>query len=380
MELVTCNKQHFGPLAKGCQQCILGRKTVIFVTGKCHYQCFYCPISDDKRNKDIVKVNEHIVTLPDEEEGLHQIFREIENCQSHGASLTGGDPLAKLDRTVRYIKALKERFGKEFHIHLYSSLPFVTQEALIRLAEAGLDEIRFHPDIENIASWEKMLFAEGLGMNVGIEIPSIPGKAEKMKELLYFAKATGFISFVNLNELEYSDISENTFTERGYVVKNELSYGILGSEATAKEVLAYGEEIGLPVHYCTARFKDHVQLANRLRLRAEKIAKDYDLVDDEGMLTRGEIKAIHSGNEDGVSPVDFEVIKQDLEEDFDIPSELMELDGANNRLLIASWVLEEIVGAIRESEEPYAWLDEVEFAIVKEYPTDDHFPLERNLL
>ena len=382
VELVQCKKFHFGPLAKGCQQCVLGRKTVIFVTGICHYNCFYCPISDDKRMKDIVKVNEHVVINPDSDEGVAQIIKEIKLCQSTGASLTGGDPLAKLDRTINYIRAIKDYFGDKFHIHLYSSLPFVTQEALIKLADAGLDEIRFHPDIDDIASWEKILFAEGLGMTVGIEIPSIPGKADKMKELVYFAKATGFVEFININELEYSDISESNFSKHGFVVKDNLSYGILGSEATAKDVVKYSESIGFPAHYCSAGFKDNVQLANRMRLRSETVAKEYDVVDEEGMLTRGEIRIV-----DDSSSVDLERIKQDLEDDFEIPANLIEIDSNSNRLLIAPWLIEELVNALREvksseseDEFPYQWFDAVEFSIVREYPTDDNFLLERTTL
>ena len=383
IKLMTCTKLCTGPLAKGCEQCIVGRKSVIFVTGLCHYKCFYCPISDDKRNKDIVKINEHIIINPDEQEGLNQLFAEIENCQSLGASLTGGDPLAKLDRTIYYIKALKEKFGKGFHIHLYSSLPFVTQDAMIRLSEAGLDEIRFHADLDDIASWEKMYFAEGLKMNIGIEIPSIPGSIEKTKELINFAKKTGFIEFVNLNELEFSDISNDNFEEHGFFVKNSLSYGIMGSEAVAKEAIEYAKNIGMPTHYCTAGFKDKVQLANRLRLRSQKVAKEYDLEDEEGLLERGEILPLtdkeNSSSEMVVEGgLDLEAIKQELQEEFEIPDEL--IDNVGYRLLIAPWVIKEIFEELNERKEEFTWIEDVEISIVKEYPTDDHFLVERNPL
>ena len=375
MKLETCEKICHGPLAKGCDLCVKGEKSVIFVTGFCHYTCFYCPISDDKRGKDIVKVNEHIITNPDEEEGLEHLFSEIEKCQSKGASLTGGDPLAKLDRSIKYIKALKEKFGNDFHIHLYTSLPFVTQEAIMKLEDAGLDEIRFHANMEDMDSWVKLLFAEDLSIDVGVEIPAIPGMIEKTKEFIHFCKNTGIIKFVNLNELEYSDVSENKLTEKGYVVKDLLSYGIRKSEELAKELVDFGKTVGIPVHYCSAGFKDGVQLSNRLRLRSETVAKEYDLEDDEGMLTRGEIKALEGKS------VDLEAIRLELQEDFDIPVELIENEG--KRLLIASWILQELVPELREPEKDEIvrdWVEDLEFAIVKEYPTDDHFLLEKDIL
>ncbi|MEA3399308.1 MAG: radical SAM protein [Patescibacteria group bacterium] len=375
MELKTCKKICHGPLARGCELCVKGEKSVIFVTGICHYKCFYCPISDDKRGEDIVKVNEHIITNPDEEEGLQQLFSEIENCQSTGASLTGGDPLASLDRSIKYIKALKQKFGKDFHIHLYTSLPFVTQEAIMKLESAGLDEIRFHADMEDIDSWVKLLFAEDLSIDVGVEIPVVPGMKEKIKEFIHFCKNTGFIQFMNFNELEYSDVSETKLIDKGFLVKDLLSYGIRNSEELAKELVEFGESIGMRTHYCSASFKDGIQLSNRLRLRSEKVAKEYDLTDEEGMLTRGEIKALDGKN------IDLEIIKLELQEDFDIPEELM--DNTGTRLLIASWVLREILPELRNPEDGEiirSWLDDVELSVVKEYPTDDSFQVEREIL
>jgi len=38
----------------------------------------------------------------------------------------------------------------------------------------------------------------------------------------------------------------------------------------------------LNVHYCTAKLKDAVQLTNRIKLRAENIAKPYDLITETG--------------------------------------------------------------------------------------------------
>ena len=377
VELVSCVKKHFGPLAKGCDLCVLGRKSVIFVTGLCHYKCFYCPISDDKRGKDIVKVNEKVITLPDNDCALQDLFNEIIACQSLGASLTGGDPLAKLNRTCKYISALKNRFGEDFHIHLYTSLPFVSQDAFLRLEKAGLDELRFHVDLEDINSWPKMLFVEGCSFDVGIEIPIIPFHLEKTKELIYFAKQSGVINFINLNELEYSDVSDSSLIKRGMVVKDSLSYGIKGSEELAYELISFGEKIGLRFHYCSAGFKDGVQLANRLRLRAQKTAKEYDLVDEEGMITRGEI--ISNSND-----VDLEDVRLFFEEQFDVPSDLMELK--NNVLHIASWVLRELVLELeklskdKELGDEMSWYKHISFFIVTHYPTADKFFISREEL
>ena len=49
---------HHGVLAKGCELCITGEKSVFFVTGVCPRHCFYCPISEQKWQKDEIYINE----------------------------------------------------------------------------------------------------------------------------------------------------------------------------------------------------------------------------------------------------------------------------------------------------------------------------------
>ena len=47
-----------GELAKGCKSCVKGEKMVVFITGICNNQCFYCPVSEQKNMKDVVYANE----------------------------------------------------------------------------------------------------------------------------------------------------------------------------------------------------------------------------------------------------------------------------------------------------------------------------------
>ena len=90
------NKQ----LCKGCKQCVKGRKLVLFVTGLCSRNCFYCPLSERKYKKDVVCANEWEIQKPTD------ILYEAKMCGSTGAGITGGDPLLKLDRTIKFIKIL----------------------------------------------------------------------------------------------------------------------------------------------------------------------------------------------------------------------------------------------------------------------------------
>ena len=145
-----------GKIAKGCAYCVQGRKLVLFVTGICPRKCYFCPVSDQKYGKDVIYANERVISA---DSANKDILEEADSMQAKGAGITGGDPLMKLDRTISYIKLLKEKFGARFHIHLYTSLDLVTEESLKKLFEAGLDEIRFHPDLKNKSNWDKISIA-----------------------------------------------------------------------------------------------------------------------------------------------------------------------------------------------------------------------------
>ncbi len=373
MKLIPCQKITSGKLSEGCRQCIMGRKSVLFVTGICHYRCFYCPISDDKRFVDIVKINEHIITDADSQEGIKQLITECILCQSTGIGITGGDPLAKLDRTCTYIKALKKQFGKSFHTHLYTPLDLVSKRTLSKLQDAGLDEIRFHPDVENEKLWEKIKLVKEYSFTIGLEIPVIPGKLKETKKLLDYFHSFNFVEFTNLNELEFSDISLDNLTSRGFYVKNQLSYGIKQSEEDAKELVKYGEEKGYTCHYCSAGFKDGVQLGNRFLLRAQKVALPLDIVDEEGLLMRGVVEGPDVKNMYDILHNKYEVDKELL-----FLEEYVDKKTTKTRLLVASSVLEEIWSELKTNTKinikPYC------ASINVEYPTDDHFLVEKTVL
>ena len=111
-----------GELPTGCKFCVKGEKLVLFITGICNRNCFYCPLSEQKKNKDVVYANEW-ETKPNQ---FDVIIKEAKLTNAKGAGITGGDPLLVCERTCSTIKKLKKAFGKKFHIHLYTSLNNVT--------------------------------------------------------------------------------------------------------------------------------------------------------------------------------------------------------------------------------------------------------------
>lgn len=359
-----------GPLVKGCQLCVQGKKLVFFVTGLCSKHCYYCPISDQKKNKDVVYANEWPIS------GKRDIITEASLCNAKGAGITGGDPLIRLERTVKYIRMLKKRFGRKFHIHLYTPLNLVDEKKLHILFNSGLDEIRFHPDINNDYYWKKIELARKFRWKVGVEIPSIPGKKKQTLKLIDNIKHK--VDFLNINELEVSDTNANRLVEKGFFLKDRISYGIKGSERLALDLLRYCDTAGLRAHYCTCTLKDKIQLAKRIKRRARHVAKAYDIVTGEGMLVRGAIygeivpgfsykKKIAAMNDKEKKKVlnRLESMRNKLRKQFRLPSELIEVDRKKLRILTGSWIVQQIAPEIK-----------YKCAVVKEYPTWDQLEIE----
>ncbi|MCE4624988.1 MAG: radical SAM protein [Desulfurococcales archaeon] len=244
-------------LAKGCRLCFPGVKAVIFVTGLCDDGCYYCPVSREKLGHDVFFVNEERVY------SVNEVVVEIARSGAQGASITGGDPLARPARTLEVIRALKEEFGPSFHIHLYTSGRYATRSLLVALDRAGLDEIRFHPTRPEFL--ERVRTARMYtSMDVGIEIPIGPGLVEWAKRVIRKAEEIG-AGFVNLNELEFVEPNAANLLARGLRESTKRPFTVEGSLEAALDVLEWASRnVSIPVHFCPAPFKDNIQTRNRL--------------------------------------------------------------------------------------------------------------------
>lgn len=365
-----------GELPVGCQFCVRGEKLVLFVTGICPRQCYFCPLSDRKYGVDTAYANERVIESPED------VILEAELMAAKGAGITGGDPLSTIDRTVLFIQTLKQRFGRQFHIHLYTSLTLVTETALEKLFTAGLDEIRFHPDLDVPEQWKRITLAKKYSWDIGIEIPLIPTKEKEIKALVDFVHS--HVQFLNLNELERADNSLSKLSEMGFATKERFSYAINGSLELGLEILHYIEEknYSLPAHLCTAKLKDKIQLANRLKRESKYIKKAFDVADAEGMLTRGALylpelapgfgyrKKLETADKkafiEKLLPL-FEKIKKELS----LKEEVF-LDAEKPRILLARQKT--------KANKKYFLRLGLLPAVVKEYPTADQLELEVEFL
>ncbi len=362
-----------GDPPKGCRYCDRGTKMVLYITGLCARKCFYCPLSEEKKDRDVIYANERMV---EGSNWMDQVIEEAHRMDALGTGITGGDPMVVPERTESIIRRLKDEFGRKHHIHLYTATLF-QKEILIRLKDAGLDEIRFHPPI---ALWTRAAYegagstkneigrfialideARRLGLDTGLEIPAVPdveGGEEYSRglyDLLNWA-AEKNLHFVNVNELEASHTNMEEFARKGYELVGD-SMAVEGSRELAWSAIDAARtnhpDKSTVFHFCSSPYKDSVQLRNRLKRTARICAEPYEVITEDGTLIRGVIVTD--------DPADLEKVLNDR---YDVPPDLMRI--SDGKLLVASWVLEEISGDLKES----CYISEV-------YPTWDGLEVER---
>lgn len=351
------------PLSPACEMCAHGSKLVVLITGMCDAKCFYCPISFEKGGTDRIFADEWEL---DNEKDTVKLIREAEYIEATGAGITGGDPLFVWERVRDYTLLLKDTFGDGFHIHLYTS-GLKNGEHLVDLIDIGLDEVRFHPAPEYWGCMDKSPIYYSIknaletSADVALEIPSIPGMEAEMFSLVKWADDGG-IQWINLNELEYSERNSDNLNRRNYTVKDDISAAVKGSQESAYRVIDMisHEDLEIGVHYCSSSFKDGIQLTNRIKRRANNIARDHEIISDEGTLLKG---VIYTQN------MSLQKLYESLKQEFDIPDGHIFLHKEKNRIEIGVWILEKIALVLRERE--------IQCYMVEEYPTADGLEVER---
>lgn len=260
-------------LSTGCVLCHQGAKMVLFITGLCDRACWYCPLSKERKDNDLIFANERQITDPCE------AVRIACTMDALGTGVTGGEPLLVRDRVVEYTRALKEWFGPNHHIHLYTGRAPGHEdfEALRGL----VDEIRMHPPTE---TWENISTGKyaralengkNLGFQIGFEVPSLPGISS-------FAEIINKTDVFTINELEWGETCSDAMQERGLLTEDDLHSAIGGARDWAAPL------IGMPgVHWCSSRFKDGVQLRMRLLRIAQHTARPFDEITEEGTIVYG---------------------------------------------------------------------------------------------
>jgi pyruvate formate-lyase activating enzyme-like uncharacterized protein len=327
---------------------------VLLVTGRCSSGCFYCPLSEAKKGRNVSYANERPI------DGVEEAIEEARTIDAEGTGVTGGDPVDALVKTTGMIFSLKAAFGKGHHVHLYTARP-LGEEDLGELRRAGLDEIRFHPpmdalsDVEAAGYASSVAMASRLGMDAGYEVPLLPDHGEALRTFLTSLVGAEGDPFINMNELEFSTGNAEELRTREYLVRDDVSAAVAGSEDLGRRLVEEFAPTGLNIHYCSAAFKDGIQLRRRLGRRAKNVVRPHELITEDQTLLLGIVETD-----------DPEAVARSLQTRFDVPPDLMVVDSERGVLELAPWVIGELEGDI-----------DGDCYLVEEYPTWDRLEVER---
>lgn len=249
---------------------------VLFITGRCTRACWYCPLSSDRRGNDVILANDRVIEDPS------QILEEARLMSALGTGITGGEPLLVPARVAAYAALLKKEFGSSHHIHLYTGL--APTEEILTLLRGLVDEIRLHPPEE---TWER--FADGpfgtaarmakdMGFAVGIEVPALP----RLRDL---TAALPLVDFLNINELEWGELSAAEMRRRGMRPADSLHNAVKNSHTWAAPLRRHRK-----VYWCPSSFKDAVQLRERLKRIARNTARPFDRITEDGTIVYGVVE------------------------------------------------------------------------------------------
>lgn len=275
-------KPYYMDISPGCRHCGEGTWSCLFINGKCNGRCFFCPSEQTETGEPVTNALQF--TSPQDYLDYLSIFG------IKGVSISGGEPLLTVDRSIRFLSAVQKRFGNEIHKWLYTNGILLSEEILKRLKDAGLDEIRLNLFANNY-DVEKIRLASRYIDTVTVEIPAIPEDYDRLCDLLPKMIDSG-VRFLNLHQLRCTTYNFKKFIARGYTFLHGQDATVLESELTALKLIKYASEsdIHLPVNYCSFVYRNNFQRIRARQRSAPCLAKPYEEITGTGMIRSLSVK------------------------------------------------------------------------------------------
>ena len=269
-------------ISPSCVECRTGDGSATYIISlKCNRDCFFCT---NKNQYDYTYHNDRVNDVKGQFNNTSKHYAEMKS-----AALTGGEPLLFMDECISFIKHVKKR-NKKTQTRIYTNGDLASEENLKRLADAGLDEIRFglKPDEDGTvpeALYKNLENAVKYIPRAMVEMPAEKGKLEEMKAIFDRLESIGIFG-INILEFLFPWVHVKEYVAKGHKVK-KYPYTILydydyaggvsvaGSELECLQLVKYAAEkkFKMGVHYCS--------LENKLTAQVWHHNKRVDLSDYE---------------------------------------------------------------------------------------------------
>ncbi|MBE9487979.1 MAG: radical SAM protein [Bacteroidetes bacterium] len=198
------HKKHYGSymsfddkkLSPGCMACKTGGWLCVFIGNRCNCTCPNCPNPTVNKGEDISVASGVNGTVD-----IDRILSLLEKSYYKGVGVSGGEPLLYMDKLVDWVTKIKAKFPN-IYVWNYTNGIYATEENLKRLADAGLDEIRFDLAADNYSDLvlNNMKLATEIIPSVGIEVPVILEQYNDLIKAVDFADKCG-VKYLNLHDI-----------------------------------------------------------------------------------------------------------------------------------------------------------------------------------
>lgn len=210
-----------------------------------------------------------------------------------GVGFSGGETLLAFDKLMWYIEKVKQWFGSEMYVWIYTNGDLVDETKLAGLRDAGLDEIRFNISVRRY-DLKRVALARKYTVTVTVEIPAIPEDFERVKKCLVEMQKIG-VDYLNLHQLNATKYNFQKLARRKYTFIPAAAFQehpVVESEITALKLIKFAvdNDINLSINYCSHVYKARFQNLAR-RVRAAKLAKhDFEQMTSTGYIRRLSVK------------------------------------------------------------------------------------------
>lgn len=263
-------------LSPGCALCGRGNWSCLFINNICNARCFFCPTRQDTQDDPGTST----LTFSDPEEYADY----LERFGFEGASISGGEPLMTLEKTLQFVSTLRRRFGEGMYLWMYTNGTLLTTDSVRRLADAGLDEIRFNI-VATGYDLTSLRMAIGVIPSVTVEIPAVPEDMEIVKAKLEELSEAG-VAYLNLHQIRCTTHNRDNLAGRGYTFLHGPQVGILESELAALRIMDHAREnhIDLGINYCSLIYRHRFQTRAARQRWARHMVKPFEAVTHAGLI------------------------------------------------------------------------------------------------
>ncbi len=299
---LSCNqsKPWYKYLSEGCKLCTEGKWSCLFISGVCNAKCFFCPTRQDVENEVPSSQMKSFETPEDYADYINYFGFK-------GVSLSGGEPLLDIEKTISYIKAVREKCDPDIYIWVYTNGLIGTEENFKLLKNAGVNEVRFNLCASgyDLSLIEK---ASGIIDNITVEIPAVPEDCEKLIEMLPKLVKLG-VKYLNLHTLRPTEYNIEKILHRPYTLAHGEAPIIIESELTALTVMEFAasNKLDIGINYCSYNYKYNFQKSGYRSIVSEKLKSEFQEVTDKGYL-----RTIKTTSDNGDEFISLNYLKENI--------------------------------------------------------------------